>query len=719
MQSLDGLNEKQKEAVLHTEGPLLIVAGAGAGKTKTLTHRILHLVSEGVPGSSILAITFTNKAAREMRERVNNLLQQDETGENFSSSPLSPNSFHEFGRAPAQSRQKNILPSRPLSYPFISTFHSLGVNILKRHGERMGLPRYFTILDKGDSLAIVREVLKEKGVDPKQFDPKRIRDTISREKGEAKTVETYREESGNAYYPKIAAEAWLAYERILKDRGALDFDDLLVKTLFLLREYPEVREWYQNLWRYVHIDEYQDTNAVQYEISKLLVESHKNICVVGDADQNIYSWRGANIKNILSFEKDFSGAKVVLLEENYRSTKTILDAANAVIVKNAARVPKNLFTSRDGGERIGVYEAYDETNEAQFVAEKTGELLGKGVRPEEIAVLFRANYQSRALEEAFLSSGIPYQMLGTRFFERKEVKDVLSYLRAALNPKSRADIERCINVPPRGIGDKTLQKIFASGRKESVTDTSEERLRPDVLATEKSSGALSALSPAMREKVSAFFKLLEQIREIIAKEKPSEAVRRVIVMTGMQQMLKNKSEEDAERLENILELASLAAKYDTLPIPEGMEKLLEEAALMSDQDALMLNNPSALSGTSPWQGRRDGASPPAKGEMSEAQRGSVKLMTVHASKGLEFSHVFITGLEDGLFPHKAMSGSDGGREREEEERRLFYVALTRAKEKLCLTHASVRTVFGGRQINLPSEFLFDIPEDILEQEMIQ
>lgn len=667
MQYLSELNEKQKEAVLHTEGPLLIVAGAGAGKTKTLTHRILHLVSKGVRGSSILAITFTNKAAREMREKVEKLLsEQSAGGGNFSS-------------------------------PFVSTFHSLGVYILKRHGEKLGLPRHFTILDKGDSLSVVREALKINNIDPKQFEPKRIRDIISRYKGECKTAEVFQEEAGNVYFLKIAAGVWLVYEKILKDRRALDFDDLLVKTLVLLREYEDVRKLYQDFWQYIHIDEYQDTNTVQYEISMLLAENHRNICVVGDADQNIYSWRGANIKNILRFEQDYPGAKVVLLEENYRSTKTILDAANAVIEKNTLRVPKNLFTSQASGEKIGVYEAYDENDEARFVAEKTGELLGRGARTEEIAVLFRANYQSRALEEAFLAAGIPYQMLGTRFFERKEVKDVLSYLRAALNPESRGDIERCINVPPRGIGEKTLEKIFSSEKER--------------------------LSFAMREKVNKFFNLLEWIRKIIAREKASLAVQKTIAATGMEQMLKNKSEEDAERLENVRELASLAAKYDLLPEGEGIEKLLEEAALMSDQDALVQPHPFPASTSLGGEGYSSTEfpappfrSPPTGGE--GVGGGSVKLMTVHASKGLEFLYIFITGLEDGLFPHKAVSGSDSGREKEEEERRLFYVALTRAKKKLYLTHTSFRTVFGGRQVNLPSEFLFDIPEDILEQEVL-
>lgn len=628
MDILAGLNEKQKEAVLHTEGPLLIVAGAGAGKTKTLTHRILYLIEKGVRPEQILAITFTNKAAREMSERV-----------------------------------EKLLPSTH-ARPFVATFHSLGVHILKRHGEAVGIPRHFTIFDKSDSLSAVKEALKENGVDPKLFDPKRVMDTISRQKGECVTAEEYAA-AADGYFPKIASEAWQTYESILKKRNALDFDDLLLKTLHLLEKNESIREFYQNLWQYIHIDEYQDTNSVQYEIGKLLADDHKNICVVGDADQNIYSWRGANIKNILNFEKDFSGTRVVLLEENYRSTPIILAAANAVIEKNKVRVPKNLFTSRNGGEKISVFPAHDEADEAEFVAQKTGELLGKSVPAKEIAVLFRANYQSRSLEEAFIAAGIPYQMLGTRFFERKEIKDALSFLRAALNKESALDVKRALSAIPRGIGEKTLERVFA--------------------------GEKGSLTPAMRARVDEFFALLADIREKILKEKPSLVVKYVLEASGMEEALisggKNKkSEEDAERLENIHELTSLATKFDGLPAGEGIEKLLEEAALMSDQDTMVPQN-------------------------------SVKLMTVHASKGLEFSYVFITGLEDGLFPHRNMDMSSLGREREEEERRLFYVALTRAKEKLYLTHTSVRAVFGGRQVNLPSEFLSDIPEELSEEEI--
>ena len=757
MQYLEGLNNKQREAALHTEGPLLIVAGAGAGKTKTLTHRILHLIRKGVQPENILAITFTNKAAREMGERVEELLTNQGDKEEYSPSEKSEGNFH-----------------RGRGTPFVSTFHSLGVHVLKRHGEEAGIPRHFTIQDRSDSLAAVKDAIRENGIDPKLFDPKRVLDTISRQKGECVTADEYAASAGEAYFPKIAAETWLAYERILNKRNALDFDDLLLKTLHVLKGSKAVREHYQNLWQYIHIDEYQDTNAVQYEVGKLLAGDRKNICVVGDSDQNIYSWRGANIRNILNFERDFPGARVVLLEENYRSTKVILDAANAVIKKNKVRVPKNLFTSHSGGEKISVYPAYDEVDEAEFVAEKTGELLGRSVLPNEVAVLFRANYQSRALEEAFLAAGIPYHMLGTKFFERKEVKDALSFLRAALNPESSYDVKRAIGATPRGIGEKTLERVFSGDR--------------------------AMLTPAMRERVDEFFALLKEIREKISTEKPSLVIKHILRASGMEEMFQRggasgaggKSEEDAERLENVRELASLAMKFDEFPAGEGIEKLLEEAALMSDQDSMTYQKAKAVGDTSEERLRpidlateksstaafapgdsvklmtvhalnmsdqdallhskaaggnvfgagyasEAGMVPPPRAGESEgrilepasqglarkaketfplaAAQESVKLMTVHASKGLEFSHVFITGLEDGLFPHRTLDMSALGREREEEERRLFYVALTRAKEKLYLTHASVRTLFGGRQVNLPSEFLEDIPEEHVLEEM--
>ncbi len=630
---LDGLNEKQKEAVLHKDGPLLILAGAGAGKTKTITHRILHLIKTGVPPREILAITFTNKAAKEMSDRIKKLLFSEST-------------IHNLGLGAGT--------------PFMSTFHSLGVRILKENAERLGIPRHFGIFDRGDSLRAVKEAMKGVGVDPKNFEPGRILSFISREKGNMVTAEKFAEKVINDYVPKMVALIWKKYEEILKSEKALDFDDLLLRTALLLKENEQVRTHYQNTWKYIHIDEYQDTNKVQYMVAKLLAQKNRNICVVGDGDQSIYGWRGADMKNILDFEKDYPEAKVVLLEENYRSTQNILTAANRIIAKNKIRKEKNLFTKKEMGEKIGVFTAYDEADEARFVATKSKELMKNGVSPKEIAVLYRANFQSRVLESEFLAEEIPYQVLGTRFFERKEVKDVVSYIRLAFNPASLSDMKRVINVPARGIGKVTLLKIFA--------------------------GQESVLPMAMKEKLAKFRNLLGEIKEKADSEKLSETIKFIIRQTGMEGDLKSGKEEDLERLENIRELATFALKYDILEPKEAVEKFLTDVALASDQDELM------------------------------KERDAVRLMTVHAAKGLEFDYVFITGLEEDLFPHRKIGEKEVSEGESEEERRLFYVAVTRARKKIYLSHAGVRTIFGSRAVQLPSEFLFDIPEDLAERE---
>ena len=630
---LKGLNDKQREAATHANGPILIVAGAGAGKTKTITHRILNLIKNGISPEKILAVTFTNKAAKEMRERVMTEIQNHAKGQD--------------------------------SMPFISTFHSLGVYIIKENAKVLGMTKYFTILDDSSSTTLVKEAIKEIGLDPKQYEPKRIGNIISKEKGKFTNLTDYGERVVD-YLSKVVAQVWALYEQKKTKENSLDFDDLLLKTVKLLQENENIRKIYQEKWEYVHIDEYQDTNEVQYLMSRLLSEKNKNICVVGDADQNIYSWRGANLKNILSFEKDYPNAKIVLLEENYRSTQNILEAANEVIKKNKYRPDKNLFTRNPVGAKIGFYEALDENDEADFVATKILEILdtSENVILAETAILYRANFQSRALEEAMLRYNIPYQVLGVKFFERKEIKDTLGYLRAALNPESLSDIKRIINFPARGIGKATLIKIFA--------------------------GNTESLPIKTKIKINNFHKILEEIKEKIQTEKTSEIIKFTVKRSGIEKELKEGAEEDLERLENIKELATLALKYDNLKNGTGVEKLLEDASLASDQDSLIEN--------------------------SEKKNivNAIKLMTVHASKGLEFKYVFVTGLEDGLFPHR--KDGETKPEDEEEERRLFYVAITRAKEKLFLSFANFRTIFGSRQINVPSEFISDIPTDIMEKE---
>ncbi|MBI4118012.1 MAG: UvrD-helicase domain-containing protein [Parcubacteria group bacterium] len=627
---LEGLNAHQKEAVLHKEGPLLVIAGAGAGKTRVVTHRIAELIRGGVAPAEILAVTFTNKAATEMRSRIGKLLSSSNEA-----------TMRGYGT--------------DFDFPFIGTFHSLGVYLLREKGGAIGIKKSFSIKDREDSKALVREASKNVGVDTKQFDPGKMLGHISRMKGELKTVDEYEEEFGGDYFPDIAVRVWREYETSLANENALDFDDLLVKAVHLLRTSVETLEYFQKRWRFMHIDEYQDTNHAQYILTKLLAEKNKNICAVGDTDQLIYSWRGAKIKNILRFEKDYPDTKIVFLEENYRSTKTILAAANEVIKKNTLRQDKTLFTNKGEGEKIGLFVAPEEMAEAFFVASKTNELIKSGVLAESIAVLYRANFQSRALEEALLALGVPYVVLGTRFFERREVKDVLSYINAARNIESLSDIKRVINTPPRGIGKVTIVKLF-SGQRESLP--------------QKTRGVLDD-----------FYVLLGAIKNESDKKTPGELIKFVLERSGLKQHLEEEGGEGAERLQNIKELGTLASRYSDLT------KFLEDAALASDQDTL------------------------------ERKGRGVRLMTVHAAKGLEFPYVFVTGLEQGLFPSER-EGNERDAEKGEEERRLFYVALTRAEKKLFLSYAETRMIFGSRDFNMPSEFLSDIPAQLLETEVV-
>lgn len=993
---LEGLNERQKEAVLCTNGPLMVLAGAGSGKTRVIAHHIVHLIHQGVPPHNILAVTFTNKAAKEMRERVLALMREFPT-----------------------SRQSGLD-----STPVVTTFHSLGVRLLREHHETLDLRKHFTIYDRGDSVKAVKEALTIAGYSPKQFEPRRILSLISRAKGDAIGREGFAE-SASSYPERVAAEVWEHYEKLLKKDGALDFDDLLLSTLRLLESYPVVREVLQDRYRYIHIDEYQDTNKVQYEIARLLAGERKNICVVGDIDQclkkgtlvtmadksvkkienvkvgdivlsnygsgdlraatvsgayrrranslvkiktrggksltttkdhthfagyryglssqwyftylmnkksigwrlgvsamytkgqrrpmpgfmlrtnqehadaiwilaahdtpqkarimeyelslrfqiptipfmarrgrskggyvhdqkvidaifekfdteksaerllkdcglsvshphhrpqghsrsgrrnliltlcgdrrgktpmhrismvgadaatkkalrslglsvrpaksgsaswrfesahsdyrsleelvkkitaalpdcviiknarlgkaedgasknslplipascirpgmmlftdngydevvdvkteqksedvydidvtpshnfiangivthnSIYSWRGADIKNILQFERHFPGAKTVLLEENYRSTKTIIAVSNAIIKQNRNRVDKTVFTSNDEGDKLALISSLTGADEAEFVARESKRLIESGAAPSEIAVLFRTNFQSRALEEAFLNYEVPYQVLGTKFFERKEIKDALSYLRLALNPGSTSDLSRVANTPPRGLGKVTVLKII-EGKPGTITGAAE-------------------------GKVKKFQSLMMDIAKEARSKKISETLKFILKQSGMEEYYKESgTEDDLARIENLRELVTLSTRYDELAPEEGALALLEDAALQSDQDELK----------------------------SKEEKDAVRLMTVHAAKGLEFPYVFITGLEEGLFPHERL---DDGAVDTEEERRLFYVALTRAGKKVWLSYAHTRTIFGSQRVNIPSSFLSDIDEKYLERD---
>lgn len=624
----DTLNEAQKKAVLHKQGALLILAGAGAGKTRVITHRIAELIRSGVNPGAILAVTFTNKAASEMRSRILKLISED-----LSLSPY----------------------DTPKTLPYIGTFHAVSLEIIKTFHEKAGLPRRFSIFDRSDSVRALKEAITEAGFDPKQLEPRRVLSIMGRHKGNAVDLDAFRERYARSYIDEAVAEVWERYEKILAKEKALDFDDILLRAYHLVSRNPEVREYFERAWQYVHVDEYQDTNRVQYELVRLLSKKSGNIAAVGDIDQNIYSWRGASIEFIMNFEQDFPDAEIVVLAENYRSTKTILAAANDAIEKNIQRKEKELYTKNADGEKITVAGFYDETEEARYVAKEAKYLANYGVKPENMAVLYRANFQSRILEEAFLKENVPYQVLGTRFFERKEVKDAVAYIKLALNPDSSADFARAIATPSRGIGKVTLVKVV--------------------------NGKEAELPAAARKKIQDFRSLLSRIQNKIDTVQASEAIKFALHESGLWNLYAHGSSEDTERLENLKELVTVATKYDHLAAPEGIEKLIEEAALQSDQD-----------------------------ELKEKKVG-VKLMTIHAAKGLEFERVFITGLEEGLFPHER-DEADGVDQ--EEERRLFYVALTRAEKKVYLTHAATRRIFGNRSINTPSEFVVELDPALVE-----
>lgn len=626
----EGLNDPQKEAVLHIDGPLMVLAGAGSGKTRVITHRIVHIIHQGVAPHNILAVTFTNKAAKEMRERVVALTQK----------------YFPSDRAVID------------SYPVVTTFHALGVRLLREFHDVLGLRRHFTIYDRSDSQKAVKQSIEKAGYNPKEFEPRKILSIISRAKGDAMTMLEFKD-AASSYPEQVAAEVWENYEEILKAESALDFDDLLAKTLHLLKTHNHVRETLQQRYKYVHVDEFQDTNRVQFTIMELLIGESQNVCVVGDIDQNIYSWRGADIKNVLQFERHFPRATTILLEENYRSTQTIIAASNDIIKKNQNRVEKTVFTNNQEGEKITLYAGMTGYDEAEYVALTAKSLIADGADPSSIAVLYRTNFQSRSLEEAFLNFEVPYQLLGTKFFERKEVKDVLSYLRLALNPGSNADLTRVINTPARGIGKVTMLKVIEGKRDE--------------------------LNAGATAKVNAFDDIMADIAATATKKPLSDTIKFIMERSGLQASLKEEGTEEAmERLENLRELVTLASRFNEVEPNEAIEQLLETAALQSDQDELK----------------------------EKEEQNAVRLMTIHSAKGLEFAYVFITGLEEGLFPHERL---DDGRTDQEEERRLFYVALTRAEKKVFLTYAHMRTIFGSQRINVPSSFLNDISTKHVEQ----
>lgn len=656
---LNDLNVRQKEAVLRTEGPVLILAGAGAGKTKTLTHRIVYLIREkGVRPENILAVTFTNKAASEMRSRVISLLEgKKET--------------RAAGAAEPFSRYFND-PSLPL----VGTFHSLCVRILREDAQHVGIKRDFVIYDSDDQLSLVKKSMKELNLSAEQMNPRAVHGAISDAKNSLRTAEQLLNMADSIFLENVA-RVYALYQNRLRANGALDFDDLIMYVTILFAEKPEVLGKYQNRFRFVMVDEYQDTNHAQYKLLDLLSKKHRNLCVVGDDWQSIYKWRGADIRNILDFEKNYPEAKTVLLEQNYRSTQNILDASYGVISRNVSRKDKKLWTEKKGGELIKIYEAANEKGESQFII---GELakLNRGIGGKEktklsdIAILYRTNAQSRAIEEAFLEYQVPYKIVGgTKFYDRREVKDVLAYLRFVQNPDDEASLERIINIPARKIGPATLKKViaFMRGEKKDFTEAFADYQGKDF------KGKIAALS--------SFARTIRDMQEKRTELATDGFLEYVLEKTDYENYIKDGTEEGDERWENVRELFSALEKYKDLPAEEGMPAFLEDVALISDVDN--------------WE------------EGAEA----VTLMTLHAAKGLEFTAVFIVGMEEGLLPHGRAFADDSEME---EERRLCYVGMTRAKKYLYLTCARTRRIFGSTQCNTESRFIGEVPAHLTERE---
>ncbi|WHY86749.1 DNA helicase PcrA [Neobacillus novalis] len=636
---LNGLNPEQQSAVKATDGPLLLMAGAGSGKTRVLTHRIGYLIVEKrVNPYNILAITFTNKAAREMRERIGKMM------------------------------------GGVAEEIWISTFHSMCVRILRRDIDRMGFNRNFTILDTTDQQSVVKGILKDKNLDPKKFDPRAILGSISSAKNELIDPEEYAKTAGG-YFEQTVSDVYTEYQKRLRKNQALDFDDLIMMTIQLFQRVPDVLEYYQRKFQYIHVDEYQDTNRAQYMLVKMLANRFQNLCVVGDSDQSIYRWRGADIANILSFEKDYPNATVILLEQNYRSTKRILLAANKVIENNMNRKAKNLWTENPEGNKLVYYRADSEQGEAQFVAGKIKELTRDGKKLSDIAILYRTNAQSRVVEEVLLKSNIEYAIVGgTKFYDRKEIKDMLAYLRLISNPDDDISLQRVINVPKRGIGSTSVDKIANFAAMHDIS-----------LYQALDSIELIGLSPKITKAAREFHDLIRNYTNMQEFLSVTELVEEVLEKTGYREMLKaEKSLEAQSRLENLEELLSVTKNFEDTSEDRSLVAFLTDLALVADIDSL-----------------------DDDGEKAD----SITLMTLHSAKGLEFPVVFLIGLEEGVFPH---SRSLMEEMEMEEERRLAYVGITRAEQSLFITNAQMRTLFGRTNMNPASRFISEIPEDLIE-----
>jgi DNA helicase-2/ATP-dependent DNA helicase PcrA len=637
---LEGLNPVQKEAVLHTEGPVLIVAGAGSGKTRALTHRIAYLIrEENVSPYAILAITFTNKAAQEMADRV-----------------------------------EGLLGARVAKGMWILTFHSACARILRREHAHLGIPSHFSIYDEADTERVIALSLKQMNVDSKRYPPRQVAAVIGRAKDNLIGPAEFAEEA-STHYEHTVAEVYAEYQRRLRGAGALDFDDIIMETARLFREHPEVLEHYQERFRYILIDEYQDTNRAQYHLVNMLAAKYRNICVVGDADQGVYSWRGATIKNLLDFEHDFPDAAVFVMEQNYRSTQSILELANALIEHNIQRKPKSLWTDSDRGDLAVRYRAENEHDEAWFVATEVDRLVQhEGFRYGDIAIFYRTNAQSRVLEDVFMRAGLPYKIVGgVRFYQRREIKDVFAYLRTVVNPGDLVSVRRVINTPKRGVGDATVAAIEGFAATENVP----------FLDAARRADEIWQLGARAKGAVSSFIQVVDTLATVAAEGAgPGRMVEAAFTESGyMAELESERTIESMGRVENLKELVGVAREFEARN-PEGtLADFLEQVALVTEQDEFDESDPA------------------------------VTLMTLHNAKGLEFDVVFMVGMEDGVFPHYR-SMTDAGQL--EEERRLAYVGVTRARRRLYLTHAWGRSLFGGQSFNPPSRFLSEIPSHLVD-----
>ena len=631
MDFLKELNDKQREAADQIEGPALIIAGAGSGKTKTITSRIANMIARGIPPQQILAVTFTNKAANEMKERIHKLLS----------------------RIPTSNLQTLT------SAPFVGTFHSFCVRFLREEYNSN-----FVVYDTDDQLSLIKEAMKELEIDDKQFKPSSIQAAISAAKNAMLNAEEFKKRS-EGYWQETIAKIFKKYEEALLSCNSLDFDDLLSKTVQILESKPEILKKWQERYKYITVDEYQDTNFAQYKIVNLLAQKYRNLCVVGDDQQSIYAFRGADFRNILNFEKDYPEAKIILLEENYRSTKNILDAANKVISKNTIKKDKKLWTQNEDGAMINAILAQSERQEGNFVASEIKRIAKQEkIKFSQCAVMYRTNAQSRAVEESLIKNQIPYQLIGgLKFYERKEIKDILAYLRIIFNPKDQVSIQRVLNVPTRGMGK--YEKIYGQIVSRIILN---EELPTHNLKDKK----ISALKD--------FAELIKNIKSDFSEGNLSDLLGGIINKINYAKYIENDYVDAENRMENIQELFSVASVYDSLPLDGAIKNFLENSALSSDTDGIDQNSEKT------------------------------HLMPVHSSKGLEFDAVFIVGLEEGIFPHSRSSLNPAELE---EERRLCYVALTRAKKHLYLIFAQKRRLFGSILANSPSRFLFDIPQELV------